>query len=61
MLHAGVSQVDISVKTDIVVSSMNCHAADNSYRAKHGCYFYVSGVSVQVCLLSVGERIFFRA
>lgn len=61
MLHAGASQVDISVKTDIVVISMNCHAADNFYRARHGCYFYVCGVGVLACLLSVGERIFFRA
>lgn len=26
---------------------MNCHAADNFYRARHGCYFYVCGVGVQ--------------
>lgn len=34
MLHAGANLIDISVKTDIVVSSMNCHAADNFYRAR---------------------------
>lgn len=48
-------------KIDIVVSSMNCHAADNFYCARTDLYIYVCGVNVRVCLLAVGQGIFFRA